>query len=147
MTDQPVQDRNLLILSSSSRWHSAVIRSGMQWRISAALDVDDLLAEAFTLESAVGLIELHPENVSAVCNVLGSTQVPPSLLLVAAGDFTLTPWLPLVRGCGFSAVIQSLNQIGRLETIGNRHFEAAGTCSRRTLEEIIESRLPWRPVS
>ncbi|MEM7456942.1 MAG: hypothetical protein AAF456_21540 [Planctomycetota bacterium] len=139
-------DRHLILLGSSPRWQAAIIRERASWRISWALDIADLFQEAETRHVAFGLIEVNRANLAGICKAIASRSIPGGLLLAAAGNFELTPWLPQLRSCGFSAVFQSLNQADQLVQMGERHFDNAATCSRRSLEEIIESRLPWKPV-
>ncbi len=145
---------NLILLNQTPRWAAAIRRrgftfEGLDCRITWAVDLDDLIHEARRRPGSAALVELDSGLVAEQCaDFAVNANSDTRLLLVAAGNYKLRPWLPLLRVSGFADVILSLNEIERFRIIAFRHFSRCGqTSESRSLEESIKLELPWKPVT
>ena len=134
------------IFARSPSWKSCFKREFAGKNLSWALDIDGLLKEVAQFTGRAVVVELTADTIADDCRrvFLASNQANQTRFF-AVGDIGLTPWLPLIRVCGFADCCLSIgDQSGFVSRIST-HFKTLAD-SDQTMEERIIERLPWRPA-
>lgn len=138
--------RNLILLTQSNVWPSAIGRQEWPIRLSLAISIEDLLLEAARRPGSVAVVEFSGKPPTLQFGQLAElTNTPYDLGLLAVGNFMIARWRELLISVGFDEVFGSTTEVGRLGELAHRHFDAVGASSD-SLEHRIQLDLPWKPV-
>ncbi len=138
---------NLILLTCSNAWTSAIRRQQWPLRVSWAINIDDMLIEAARRPGSTAVIEMSGDFSTRKFEALALlSNNPYDLALLAVGDYSLYRWQRLLISLGFADFFWSTTQVVRLGEVALRHGRRASAIPE-SLEQKIVSDLPWKPVS
>ena len=142
----------IVALASSIHWRSLVQRtfgeaSGQQnlFRLSWALQWDDLVSQVGKASNALLLVEIEPTRLEECCLQVARFQARDacgSHCLIGLGDGLDGAQRMALSNAGFAATLDLLAAGSRLQSIAAQHFEASPRV-QPTLEALVWQNLPW----
>ncbi len=141
----------VLVLTRSNRWQAALrweLRTRLpETKLVWALDIDDWMEEVTANAPEATILELtQPTSVSDCEKVWTLASMTPSTAFFAVTSDDTLDWLPLFRVCGFINCCSASSDIRRTIELVRRHCQMQ-TTPTPTIEQWVENRFPWKPVT
>ena len=133
----------VIVLATSKAWLSAIEREFPTTMLIWALDENDLLTEAVEYPDSAIIVECSAAPDVATAKWLKLVLEHRRRLFVVCG-FQQSAQAERLRALGVADVIVAISQSNRLHTLVRRH-NALAPQHNLSLEQQIESALPWRP--
>ena len=136
-------DIPVIVLAASKAWQAAIEREFPASMLIWALDDNDLLTEASQYPDSAIIVEFTATSDATSANWLKLALDHRRRLFVVSG-IQHAEQAEHLRALGVADVVVAISEIGRLHTMLRRH-NASAPAHNLSLEEQIESALPWRP--
>ena len=136
---------HLLLLPSSDRWPSAIVRAAAQEQVAVKLFacVESLANAIDAFRPAVVVLDFSDLSTNSLAQFFDATRLPlfkTPLFAVGSGELCDIR-LDLVQA-GFSEVFSSTGQTSRLIGLAKSYFETAPAVAY-SIEEVVARDLPW----
>lgn len=137
---------NLIVLSRTRAWESAIRKQDWHFNVTWALDFDDIELEAAAHPGSAAVIEFSTEVASSlISQLVDLANSPYHLRLLVVGDHEAFQWRRQLLATGVAGFFWTPTQVRLIGKLAERHFTTM-TGQLQTLEERVWADLPWKPL-
>ena len=133
----------VIVLATSKAWQAAIEREFPAAMLIWALDENDVLAEAGQYPDSAIIVECSETSDTTATKCLKLVLEHQRRVFVVSG-IQQSAQAERLRAIGVADVIVAISESSRLPTLVQRH-NALAPEHNLSLEQQIESALPWRP--